>query len=139
MTSAEVKSLWPDNWGQKQRACSSETRTDLSCRKLPGFPCVRGGGVGTWGRGLFLDGAVKMYLVMLCLQLLVLGFVAAADLFDLSDGFEFLLDVRGLGLQIPLQAVSLGGELTHILPEVLQLTLHGGRGRIRPAPTHKQQ
>lgn len=64
-----------------------------------------------------------MYLVMLGLKLLILGFVAAADLLDLCDGFELLLDVLSLGFQFLLQIVSLCGKFPQILPQVLTLIL----------------
>lgn len=41
-----------------------------------------------------------VYLIMLFFELFILGFVATADLLDLRDGFEFLLDVHGLCLQL---------------------------------------
>lgn len=73
---------------------------------------------------------------MLSFEFLVLGLVTAADLLHLHDGFNFLLDVLILGLQLLLQVVSLGGEFGHVLTEVLKLVLRRGGGHVGSAHTH---
>lgn len=60
---------------------------------------------------------------MLFFELFILGFVTTADLLDLRYGFEFLLDIHGLCLQLLLQIVSFSGDLPKALLQVLHLAL----------------
>ncbi len=69
---------------------------------------------------------VVVYLIVLFFELFILGFVATADLLDLCDGFEFLLDVQGLCLQLLLQTVPFSGDLPKAFLQVLQLALSCG-------------
>lgn len=48
---------------------------------------------------------------MLIFELFILGFVATTYLLDLCDGFEFLLDVQCLCLQLLLQIIPFRGDL----------------------------
>lgn len=65
------------------------------------------------------------HLVILDLQLLVLGLVAASDLLHLCDGLDLLLDVVVFSLQFFLQRVSLRCETAHGVSQRLQLRLGG--------------
>lgn len=69
---------------------------------------------------------VVVYLIMLFFELFILGFVTTAYLLDLRDGFEFLLDVHGLCLQLLLQTVPFSGDLSKAILQVLHLALSCG-------------
>ena len=73
-------------------------------------------------------------LVVLHLQLLVLGLVAAADLLDLSDGLVLLQDIVVLALRVLLQAVPLRAQPGHIVLEPQQLGLGRVTAGVGPAP-----
>lgn len=69
---------------------------------------------------------------MLFFKFFILSFVATADLLDLRDSFEFLLNVYSLGVQFLLQTISFCGYLPQVVLQVLHLALSCADGSLAP-------